>query len=141
MPQPCNHDSHEAYEKLIGPLREKARELGYALAVHGSLVRDIDLIAVPWISGAVQPYVLAEALRVVAAEHGPCGVAFLDPHERGRYFLKGCPEGKPHGRLVWCFHLGGGPYLDISVIRPHDPPRGDVLEGMVTLGEVSDLAV
>ena len=33
---------------LYPDLAEIAREHGYALAVHGSLARDFDLIAVPW---------------------------------------------------------------------------------------------
>ena len=28
----------------------------------------------------------------------------------------GCPGLKPHGRLTWSFHVGGGPYLDLSVM-------------------------
>jgi hypothetical protein len=51
--KPCSHDSHAKYELLIEPLRAVARSLGYALTVHGSLVRDIDLVAVPWTSDAV----------------------------------------------------------------------------------------
>lgn len=34
--------------RIIRPLRERAKVLGYAIAVHGSLERDIDLIAAPW---------------------------------------------------------------------------------------------
>jgi hypothetical protein len=33
-------------------MREEARRLGYTLAVHGSMKRDIDLVAVPWIQKA-----------------------------------------------------------------------------------------
>jgi hypothetical protein len=50
--KPCSHDSHEKYELLIGPLREVARSKGYVLAVHGTLIRDIDLVACPWIENA-----------------------------------------------------------------------------------------
>lgn len=102
----CNHDSHELYNRLIGPLRDKARELGYALAVHGSLIRDIDLVACPWIAEAVDAQTLAESLLEVAAKHNN-GTAFL---------RAGCPGYKPHGRLVWSLHLGDGPYIDLSVM-------------------------
>lgn len=37
-----------AYCALYPQLAEVARVHGYALAVHGSLARDFDLIAVPW---------------------------------------------------------------------------------------------
>ena len=112
--KPCEHDSHEKYEKLIVPLRDKAKELGYAIGVHGSLVRDIDLIACPWMKNAVPAPVLAEALRVVAEQ--VCGHAFMKPNESDEFFRAGCPGAKPHGRLVWSFHLGGGPYIDLSVM-------------------------
>ena len=32
----------------INRIRKLAREVGYAVCVHGSLKRDFDLIAVPW---------------------------------------------------------------------------------------------
>jgi len=120
---PTRRDSHGVYEQLIGPLREKAKELGYALGAHGSLVRDIDLIACPWTSQAVDAVTLAKALMKVAAAHGPCGIAFFGAHETGAYFRAGCPGGKAHQRLCWTFHLGGGPYIDLSVMPrlPHLP--------------------
>ena len=120
--KPCDHDSHEAYERLIGPLRTKAMELGYAIGVHGTLKRDIDLIACPWTCEAVDARTLAEALFAVAAEHNQ-GTAFLKPLEDDGYFWAGCPGKKPHGRLCWSIHLGGGPYIDLSVM----PREGDAL--------------
>lgn len=45
-----------AYDKphqpIIDRIREIAKSLGWAIGVHGSLRRDIDLIAVPWVEGA-----------------------------------------------------------------------------------------
>lgn len=104
------------YEALIVPLREAARAHGYALAVHGTLARDIDLVAIPWTGAAVAPRVLAEALREVAAKHND-GVAFPHPKERSEFFENGCPGAKPHGRLAWSIHLGGT-YIDLSVMPP-----------------------
>jgi hypothetical protein len=114
--QPCEHDSRPAYERLIGPLREKAGRLGYALGVHGTLKRDIDLIACPWAADAVDARTLAEALRAVAAEHNG-GKADLAWREECReWWEAGKPGAKPHGRLCWMFFLGGGPYIDLSVM-------------------------
>jgi len=114
-----------AYERLIGPIRETARSLGYAIAVHGSLERDIDLIACPWTDGAVDECELAEAVRLVAAEHNG-GIAYIDPREQPEeWFQAGCqPHGKPHGRRVWCFILGGGPYIDLSVMPRREEETG-----------------
>lgn len=51
-----------AYMAVFFKLSSKARELGYALAVHGSVTRDCDLIAVPWTDAAVNAFELAHAL-------------------------------------------------------------------------------
>lgn len=105
----------ELYDLLIPHLRERARELGYAVTVHGSLARDIDLVAIPWTDEAVDARALAEALRDVAkAVHG---IASMAPIEwADDYHRDGCPGGKAHGRRVWSYYLGGGPYIDMSVM-------------------------
>lgn len=119
--KPCTWDSRLLYDKLIDPLRARARELGYALAVHGTLKRDIDLIACPWIPEAVDPSSLAHALYEVVVEVND-GAAFI--RENDPWHRSGCPGHKPHGRLVWTIHLGGGPYIDLSVM-----PRGGADDG------------
>jgi hypothetical protein len=116
----CTWDSRPIYDKLIEPLRARARELGYALTVHGTLKRDIDLVAIPWIQEAVEPKSLAMALREIVL--GIHGKAFLqdDP-----YHMDGCPGHKPHGRLVWSMYFSQGAdgypsaqegYVDLSVM-------------------------
>lgn len=116
MAKACAHDSRPLYERLIGPVREKARELGYAVAVHGTLKRDIDLVAVPWADAAADARTLAEAVRDVCREHNG-GIAHMTPAEEADpWHRAGCPTRKPFGRLCWSFHLGGGPYVDLSVM-------------------------
>jgi len=87
---------------LLGALRVKARDLGYALAIHGSMRRDFDIVAVPWVAEVASPEVLVEAIRKVV------GGAIAAGDGRG-------PCSKPHGRLAWSIHLGGGPYIDLSI--------------------------
>ena len=112
------------FHRLLPLLRAKAKELGYAIGVHGSMKRDLDLIACPWTSTAVDPKTLAEALRATAAENNG-GIAFMTPLEAEKeWFQNGCqPYGKPHGRLQWSFHLGGGPYIDLAVMPRLIPPE------------------
>jgi hypothetical protein len=117
----CDWDSREKYELLIGPLRERAKELGYALGVHGTLKRDIDLIACPWTNEAIDPKNLAEQLRLVVEKVN--GYAQGTPMEASEYFLDGCPGGKDHGRLCWTWYLDKdgsdnrkGSYIDLSVM-------------------------
>lgn len=63
----------------VEPIRSLAREVGYAIGVHGSLERDLDLIAAPWREDAVTATQLAEHIaagingRVLAPEEKPLG--------------------------------------------------------------------
>lgn len=105
------------YEELIEPMRVKARALGYALAVHGSLARDIDLVAVPWTAEAVSERELSEALYAVTTETlGFEAVRSWSMMGDAEYSLNGCPGCKPHGRLGWIWQLGGGVYIDLSIM-------------------------
>jgi hypothetical protein len=83
-----------------------AREHGYALGLHGSLARDLDILAVPWVEEASEPQVLAEAFN-----------GWVTPYaalEDGIAGLTG-PEQKCHGRLAWAITLGAGAFIDLSV--------------------------
>lgn len=92
--------------KLLPAIRKAAREVGYAIGVHGSLTRDFDLIAVPWVSEAQSPDKLAEAVFKAAGA------------TRWRlWWDEG--EGKPHGRKAYAFDWGetneNRDYCDLSV--------------------------
>jgi len=64
---------------------------GFALAVHGSLARDFDLIAVPWVDKTSTPdEVLCDVLKKFAVT------------------LVGQPEKKPHGRISYTLSVGFG---------------------------------
>ncbi len=114
----------DAYNAIIAPMRKKARELGYAIAVHGSLARDIDLLACPWTANAVDERTLAVVLQSVILEVD--GTATMSwAVGKGRQFaLDGCPGTKPHGRLGWCFTLTCGVYVDLAVM-PRIVPTTD----------------
>lgn len=92
---------------ILPPIRRAAKDAGYAVAVHGSLNRDIDLIAIPWVEhGVWSPDALIEA--IVGAVRGAIG----------RCSKNGDPGQKPHGRmayslLAWCGESTA--HLDVSV--------------------------
>ncbi len=102
----------EHADKLIDPLRAGAHLLGYALLVHGSLARDIDLVAVPWVDGAVSAQELVDGLVELVKFHNG-GFAHVQNNNMGDGTT---PTEKPHGRLAWSIHLGGGPWIDLSVM-------------------------
>ena len=99
--------AQRAYRNLIEPIRAIAKEHGYAISMHGSVARDIDLIAVPWIVKPWPAEKLVEAIRDVCENIE--GTAFFSEADKN-------PELKPHGRRAWSIHLSGGVYLDISVM-------------------------
>lgn len=87
-----------------------AKKFGYAIGVHGSLARDIDLIAAPWTENAVEPELLAAAIANLARAFNESGWT--------KVFGPGDADDKikPHGRLCWSIHLEGGSYIDLSVM-------------------------
>jgi hypothetical protein len=99
-------DFHEQ-DAFIERVREVARDAGYAVAVHGSRERDLDLIAVPWTENAINPHQLVKAL---------CARLDLVEKPYPEPALPRNPERKPNGRIAWA--LLGAPacqYLDLSV--------------------------
>lgn len=89
---------------------EIARECGYCLAIHGTLARDLDLLACPWTDAALPAEELAAKLAEALAWQ------FTDDtwHTVG-------PEKKPHGRLAWSIPYMAHWQIDLSVM-PRVPP-------------------
>lgn len=70
-------------------LAELFRRHGYALAVHGSVGTDFDLIAVPWVEGASDPRaVVAEVLKGWAAFGASMDDFEFSPRAHGRVACK-----------------------------------------------------
>lgn len=76
-----NRDWEEPALPDIEQIRAAAREIGYAIGVHGTLERDLDLIAAPWTEEALK-YNWREVMdhiasrinaRVIVAEQKPLG--------------------------------------------------------------------
>lgn len=89
-----------AYCALYPPLAELARDHGYALAVHGSLARDFDIVAIPW-----REYM----------SPSPHGQVVADIVKRFAIRTIGAPTAKPHGRIAYTLSIGfGSCALDLS---------------------------
>lgn len=94
-------------EMALPRMREAARRVGYALGVHGTQVRDLDLIACPWIDRAGTPDDLAAALGHVIADTTAWS------HQRVSDWTQ-----KPHGRVATTLIAGpgGDVHVDLSVM-------------------------
>lgn len=111
--RPCTYAGRtkEFYDAMMPALKFVARSCGYALAVHGSLKTDIDLIAAPWREHCVSADYLAERIRLTAEMIiGTARVRKCDQK----------PTKKPCGRFAYSFYLQPegveGPYIDLSVM-------------------------
>jgi len=99
-------------EAVLPAVREAAKFKGYAVAVHGSLKRDIDLIAVAWTDQAYPVDDLVHTLKgAIAGVLGNC-------------ITIGEPTRKPHGRTAYTLiHPGFAGEIDLSVIPPRPLPE------------------
>jgi hypothetical protein len=100
-----NPNAAPGYVAMYPILCEVARAHGYALAIHGTVQRDLDLVAIPWMEEAAAPEMLVAALRkrcqlfLFAPDH-----PIMQPME------------KPHGRRAWTIPLMGETFIDLSVM-------------------------
>lgn len=120
------------YACLYHGLCDIARKHGYALCIHGSVTRDLDIVAVPWTNEAVDAIVLKDALmkhigacdyeglitkqlpdrpdlvkQIVDNEHARTD---KDPHDSDGAAIK------PHGRRSWNLYMDFGSKVDLSVM-------------------------
>jgi hypothetical protein len=83
---------------------------GYALVMHGSFTRDLDLVAIPWTVGATDPEHLVKRITLALDD---LSLLVKKP---------GAPSQateRPHGRLSWTltFKAFGDPrFVDLSVV-------------------------
>lgn len=107
---------------ILPPMRLAAKEFGYSIAVHGSLNRDIDLVAIPW-----REHNLAEPDDLVVALCGAARGVIGRCGRQGKDWTE-----KPHGRravtlLAWVGENTA--HLDLSVMpmikAEPEPASGD----------------
>lgn len=93
------------YAGIYQDLAKLFHNHGYALAIHGSLARDFDLIAIPWNDPVSFPQDVVDSLCQIFA-------------------LKqiGCPENKVHNRLVYTISISyGDVFIDLSFVNINLP--------------------
>lgn len=87
------------YCAMYVQLTEICRKHGYALAVHGSMARDFDLVAIPWIEAPSDPdTVVSEITTTLAVNH------------------VGEPSTMLHNRLCYTLAMYGEFFFDFSFI-------------------------
>lgn len=102
-----------AYAALYPVMAEAARSCGYALSLHGTMSRDLDVLACPWTEEAT------DAETVMRAVCQSIGAYLVEQTSNlsGTIRRNGRdPERKPHGRLAYSLHLEGGAVVDLSIM-------------------------
>jgi hypothetical protein len=93
------------YGRIYTMVRKLAWEEGYAIGLHGSFTRDLDLIAVPWEAGRnCKPEKLVARILQATGMTVAC---------------TSNPGDKPYGRLVWTLLLpefGDPRFVDLSIM-------------------------
>jgi hypothetical protein len=108
---------------MVPHLTQVARTYGYAIGLHGSMSRDLDLIAVPWTDEAAPAETLVEAIRDAVD-----GFIRNDPptQENKYHSQTRSPVDKPHGRRAWSIYFSGRRfYIDLSVMPTINVPASE----------------
>ncbi len=86
------------YCALYPALAEIARKHGYAMAIHGTMARDFDLICIPWVETPSKP---EEVVAEITATYATTDITN--------------PGYKHHGRLAYSVCFGFGEFFaDLS---------------------------
>lgn len=110
------------YAAMYPDLAEITRKHGYALAVHGSLARDFDLVAIPWVENPSEPSAVIETIT-----------------KKFAVFVSGEPKMMLHNRLVYTIIVGWGEcFFDFSFM-PISTPSNTVCTGQVAGATASPL--
>jgi len=100
-----NLDGRSAfYTMMFNKMKEKAADLGYTLTVHGSMMRDMDLIAIPWVDDAKSHEELVTEISKV-----------IEPTVWKKYHFKERAN-KPHGRVVYTMSIYSDWFIDLSIM-------------------------
>jgi hypothetical protein len=99
------------YVMLWARMSEAARSCGYALAVHGTMSLDLDVVAIPWTAEAKSDEDVVRAMAEAVAERAGSDLVIGGPNHHA-----------PHGRVRWSipysaedgFTTAG--YVNISVM-------------------------
>ncbi len=107
------NDMERFYKSIIPTIRKAAKDCGYAIGIHGSLRRDMDVIAIPWVAEHKDKDELAHAIQKAA-----CGIV----NESYKW------ESKPAGRFAVSFPVAWHDWhpvdpstchIDLSVMPGH----------------------
>ena len=104
------------YACIWDDLRNAAMDCGWALGLHGSLSKDMDIMAMPWAEDAKPVEEMVDSI-INCFTDNPFNDISKTPH-----------YDKPNNRVVYTIHIWKDFYLDINVIKTCSSQGKCVLE-------------
>jgi hypothetical protein len=117
MNKPLKPSRPVVYSLFYEVMRQIANDHGYALCLHGSMQRDMDVVAIPWIPEP-KPYI-----DMIKAFGKAIGYVYDD------IYIEANMSDKPLGRKAINLNIGGENWIDLSIIQ---------LAALSTNGRLSD---
>lgn len=93
------------YAAMWDDIRQCAMDCGWAVALHGSLASDMDIMAMPWTENAVSFASLIQKISKLFSGNFLSGLHSISYND------------KPHGRIVATIPIWADFYLDISTMK------------------------
>ena len=99
------------YAAMWDDIRQCAMDNGWAVALHGSLASDMDIMAMPWVNTAVSFELLVQRISKLFIGNYSAKCFFITYGEKAR------------NRVVATVPIWGDFYLDISSISEKEAPN------------------
>lgn len=119
------------YAVIYAKLDRIVNRFGWGLSIHGTMVRDLDLVLIPWTEDAEQEDKVIDAIRLFIDGTYVTNARNKNNAKMGASTKNGLAHfhvtDKPHGRRAINIYIGTtGYYLDISIMprTTHEPPEG-----------------
>lgn len=98
------------YATIWESIRKIVYEHGWGAGLHGSLSRDMDIIAIPWSEDAINADTLIDIIIEKCFENNILA-------KYGKQVIR---NSKPHGRICYAIPITEELYLDISIMDPRE---------------------
>lgn len=99
------------YALFYNEFRKAALDCGYALALHGSMASDMDLVAFPWVDNP-------ENIEMLVGKISDCigKTIWKDHHFKN-------PTERPHNRITYTLSIFSDWQIDLSIFKPQTNPN------------------
>lgn len=121
------------YAVLFVKLDKIVARFGWAISLHGTMIRDLDLVLIPWTEDAEDENKVVDAIRLFVDGQHVTDTRKKHLKKMGSSQKDGLSHfaitEKPHGRRAISINIGvSNYYLDISIMPRLTPPTDERTE-------------